>query len=421
MTTNQTDPSLSQRTKPIRSADDPEAGMALLLGILFAIIVTGITVSGALSLRANQQRTKTNFILHGQAVQFARSGLTEALGWYRKQTAQPVLAFDPLLDNAAIPPILETEEQDVGVVRQFAITGAVWGRYEIWKRWDADPDPIRLAWRQQFQAEDVSDLRNESSAGAVWKVRSVGYVFRNVDPSVPFNQSPNQVLGQEVVETEFRRLALQPPGQAALCVRDGLNSIMGNKARIRGVGAGTAGIYFPAISAGGTGSPTQNGGSEVTGSPATAAADPYDDSIEAIFGVSLEILRTMADSTISNPVDFPNPIPAGTIIVYEGPDITFDNLNPLVGTGIVYIAGSVNILAGSNSNFSGLLVIGGNLQMAQPSSLSGSTVVQGSANIYGNTDFTEVTYDDSILQALRRQVGQYRQSNAIDRPLAGDG
>ena len=31
-----------------------------------------------------------------------------------------------------------------------------------------------------------------------------------------FDQFPNQVLGQEVLETEIRRLTLKPPGQAAI-------------------------------------------------------------------------------------------------------------------------------------------------------------------------------------------------------------
>ena len=34
---------------------------------------------------------------HGQSVQFAKSGLIEALGWLRKQTSQPVTAFEPVL------------------------------------------------------------------------------------------------------------------------------------------------------------------------------------------------------------------------------------------------------------------------------------------------------------------------------------
>jgi hypothetical protein len=154
-------------------------------------------------------------------VQFSRSGLIEALGWLRKQTAQPVATFAPQLDTSVTPPLLDTIDEDVGIAREFEITNSIWGRYEVWKPWDADPVAERLAWRQQFQCEDVSGMRGDLSAGSIWKLRSVGYVYRRVDPTVPFNQAPNQVLGQDLTEVEVRRLALQPPGQAALCARSG--------------------------------------------------------------------------------------------------------------------------------------------------------------------------------------------------------
>jgi hypothetical protein len=47
---------------------------------------------------------------------------------------------------------------------------------------------------------------------AFWKLMSVGYVFKRSDDTVPFNQQPNQVLGQEVMDVEVRRLAINPPG-----------------------------------------------------------------------------------------------------------------------------------------------------------------------------------------------------------------
>src|SRR5688572_560743 len=142
------------------SSDHPrrgaESGVALVLGILFTIIVVGITISGALILKAHQTKTKTSFVSHGQSVQFARAGLTEALGWFRKQTAQPVVDFEPRLDNTATPPILDTIDTDVGIVREFEITDTVWGRYEVWKDWSGDPDPERLAWRDQMRCLDLS-------------------------------------------------------------------------------------------------------------------------------------------------------------------------------------------------------------------------------------------------------------------------
>ena len=114
-----------------------ERGVALILGILFTIIVLGITVTGALVIKSHQTKTKVNFISKGQSVQFAKSGLIEALGWMRKQTSQPVTAFSPQLDTSVTPPILDTLDPAIGIVREFEITNSIWGRYEVWKDWDA--------------------------------------------------------------------------------------------------------------------------------------------------------------------------------------------------------------------------------------------------------------------------------------------
>src|SRR5690606_18676464 len=149
-------------------------GIAFVLGFFFAIIVAGLVATGTLVLSSTRTRTEVNFRLHGQAAQFARAGLTEALGWFRRQTTQPVTVFAPVLDTTVTPPVLDTMDPDVGIVREFEIAGVIWGRYEVWKAWAGDPDPERLAWRQQVQVEDISAERGIAGAGNVWRVRSVG-------------------------------------------------------------------------------------------------------------------------------------------------------------------------------------------------------------------------------------------------------
>ena len=57
-----------------------------------------------------------------------------------------------------------------------------------------------------------------------------------------------------------------------------------------------------------TGAPYIDGGAEVQGSPSTAAIPEYDGSLEAVFGVSLAELKSMADlSTTFTGIRFPNP------------------------------------------------------------------------------------------------------------------
>ncbi len=392
-----------------------ERGVALIMAILFTIIVLGITVTGSLILKAHQEKTKLSFVSKGQAMQFARSGLIEALGWFRKQTAQPVTDFEPVLDTAAVPPVLDTIDPDIGIVREFQITNSIWGRYEVWKEWAADPDATRLAFRQQMQVEDISAIRGNLSPGSVWRIRSLGYVFRMVDDTVPFNQAPNQVLGQELADVETRRLALQPPGQAAVCCRNGSAITIGTRGRVEG-GTGAAGLYYLT----GTGSPSVSGtGATLTGAPGQSAAPAYDDGFDAVFGVSREDLSAMADYVVDSPNDFPSPVPVDTV-VFSNIGMTFDSARPLSGTGVVVVNGNVLVDQGSYSSFSGLLYVDGNLTLREPCSVQGAIVVTGTVTVLGSSDFASVAYDDSILQRLRQELGTYRLSSALARPRSSD-
>lgn len=394
---------------------EDERGVALVMAILFTVLVVGITVTGSLLLRAHQAKTKVNFVAHGQAVQFAKSGLIEALGWLRKQTAQPVIDFEPALDTGATPPLLDTIAPDIGIVREFEITDSIWGRYEVWKAWDADPVSTRLPWRQQMECQDISDLRGNLSPGSIWRLRSIGYVFRLVDDTVPFDQPPNRIIGREIAEVETRRLALQPPGQAALCTRNGSGVSVQTRGRVLG-GSVAAGIYY--LNA--TGSPSVSGtGSTVSGTPGQSAASTYDDSFESVFGVSQTELAAMADYYVTAAADFPNPVPVDTLVLCST-GLTFTAAAPLKGTGVVAIVGNTTIGAGSYSAFSGLLYVQGNLTIREPSEIQGAVVVTGTVTVQGASDYATITYDDAILNHLRQELGTYRLSSAMMRPRAQD-
>lgn len=392
-----------------------ERGVALIMAIFFTIIVVGLATTGALILRSHQAQTKVSFIAHGQSMQFAKSGLIEALGWIRKQTSQPVTAFEPQLDTSVSPPILDTIDPVIGIVREFQITNSIWGRYELWKQWDADTDLTRLAWRQKMQCTDISAQRGDLSPGSVWRLRSLGYVFRRVDSTRAFNVAPNQVVGQEMTEVEVRRLALQPPGQAAVCSRTGSGINIGTRGRALG-GSVAAGIYYLQ----GSGTPTVSGTlATATGTPNISAASTYEDDFQSVFGVSQEELQAMADYVVNSAPAFPSPVPVDTVVLSTVP-ITFTSSQPLAGTGVVAIVGNVTIEAGSYSSFSGLLYVVGNLTMHEPSQIQGAVVVTGSVSVVGSSDFATITYDDTILAHLRQELGTYRLSSAISRPMARD-
>jgi hypothetical protein len=404
---------MNQHTHPPAGDRHPERGVALVLAILFTIIVAGITVAGSLALRSHEQHTHTSFVSHGQAIGFARSGLTEALGWFRKQTSQPVVTFAPVLDNVANPPILDTIDPEIGIVREFRITGNIWGRYEVWKDWPGDPDPQRLQWRNQMRVQDVSVARGNLSAGSVWRLRSVGYVFRQIEVGVPFNRLPNQILGQEVADVEVRRLALQPPGQAALCSLRGDAVNVGTRGQIFG-GSTAAGVYYPFA----TGTPVLGGGA-VTGTPSLSASNSYPTGIEAVFGVGVDDLKTMADIVVTNAAEFPAAVPMNSLVVCTVP-ITFTPTLSLNGTGVVVFLGNVTFQPGTNSSFSGLVYAGGAFTYRAPAEIQGAVVATGAVSLSGVSDFANIIFDNGILNALRQNLGTYRLSGATTRPLQRD-
>jgi Tfp pilus assembly protein PilX len=390
-----------------------ERGIALILALIFTVIVLGIVVSGAVALKSHMTKTKTTFVAHGQAVQFARSGLIEALGWLRKQTSQPVTAFAPVLDQAATPQVLDTIDPAIGLVREFRIAGPVWGRYEVWKDWAADPDPTRLVWRNKMCCRDISASIGGLSPGSVWQVRCIGYVFQRNDGAVPFDTLPNHVISQEVLEVEVRRLSLEPPGQAGLCTANGGSCRVRTKGRIQG-GAVGGGIYYQQ----GTGAPSVSGsGASVTGVPAMASSASYPGSIADVFGVPIEELRAMATSVVSNANDFPDPVPNNALVICDAP-ITFTSSKPLRGTGAVVFSSTVAIDPGSYSSFSGLIYVDGDFTLREPAELQGSVVVTGAVTIQGNADFATIIYDDGSLNSLRQNLGTYRLSGAVTQPLS---
>lgn len=387
----------------------PESGVALLMALFFTVVVVGLIGTGTLLLRSHAGKSRTAFALRSQALQVARSGLTEAANWLRRQTSQPVLAFDPQFDPGAVPPLLDTIDADIGIVREFRITGRVWARYEVWKEWPGDPDPDRLAWREQFQCQDVSAQRAGASPGTIWRLRSVGYVYERENAAVPFDQQPNRVIASQVAVDEVRRLVIALPGEAAVNVARGDDCRVEDFGRI--VGGAGAGVYFPQ----GTGTAVLSGG-QITGSPAQSTAVDYDDSCEAVFGMGFQQLQAMASLQVTTTSQFPKPVPDMSLVVVDIGTLTLDSSRPLVGTGIVVVRGDVVINPGSNSNFSGMLYVDGDLTVNAPAEIRGAVVCTGDLRLEGISDYASVYFDSAVLTTLLTQIGNYRQASAVSLP-----
>jgi hypothetical protein len=298
-------------------------------------------------------------------------------------------------------------------VRDFEIEEGVWGRYEVWKRDESDPDAVRLEFRRKYQCEDLSASRGFAAAGNVWLVRALGYVYQLRDSGVAWNEPPNRVVAMVTLEGEIQRLALQPPAQAALSVGTGAGAVIGLNGRIRG-GATGAGIFYPAS----TGSPSIGPLVEqrVTGTPALSESASYEDSVRSVFGVSPSELRSMADIVITDPNDFPDPVPANSIVFVDAGTITFDAARSLNGGGVLFSTGDIVLAAGNNSSFSGLIYLQGDLQLLETSDIYGAVVCNGGVQASGSGDYATIWFDDGVLTDLRIRVGQYRWSSAF-RPV----
>ena len=390
-----------------------ERGTALILALLFTTVVVGVVVTGTLTLKSQVTKNRTLFITNYQAVMAARSGLTEALSWLRRQTSQPVTEFSPLLDQTANPPTLDTDDPDIGLVRDFQISGNLWARYEVWREWSSDPEPDRRAWRQQYACSDISEPKSGRAPGAAWRLRSVGYVYRRYDESVAFNVEPNVVLATESTETDILRAVINLPGEAAVNVANGETCRINSNGRV--LGGDSAGIYFP----GDTGAPSQGDRAEnrVTGRPATARSAVYDDSYEAVFGLTFAEISSMADIIVTNEEDFPDPIPDNALIVVDvGETFTIDASRPLAGTGLVVVRGSMVMQPGNNSLFSGMLYVDGNFLMHAPSEINGTVLVKGNMTVEGASDYATINFDADALNTLMANFGAYRRVNAIYLP-----
>ena len=394
---------------------DNERGTALILALMFTTVVVGIVTTGTLTLKSQITNNRTLFITNYQAVMAARSGLTEGLSWLRRQTSQPVTTFAPQRDELAVPAVLDTEDPDIGLVRDFCISGNLWARYEVWKEWSGDPNAERLAWREQFDCTDVSAAKIGGALGSAWRLRSVGYVYRQMDENAAFNEDPNIVLATEFAETDVMRAVINLPGQAAINVSSGSDCSINTNGRINGGSA--AGIYYPLES----GSPTVGPKSEsrVTGTPSLAGGTTFDESYEAVFGLSFAELSAMADSVVTDPVNFPSPLPDNSIIVGNMEDIAamqFNSSNPLQGSGLVIIRGNVSLDAGSNSLFSGLLYVEGDLTIHAPSEINGSIICTGELSVQGTIDYATINYDETALAALVDTFCNYRRANSLFLP-----
>ena len=100
-----------------RQARVSEAGAAAMMSIAIMAILFMLIVSGLLGIQLSKATIGRQLTYHGQAINAAQAGLVESLSWFRRQPSQPVSTFVPVLDSSQSPPVNDTDDPSVGLVR----------------------------------------------------------------------------------------------------------------------------------------------------------------------------------------------------------------------------------------------------------------------------------------------------------------
>ncbi len=355
--------------------------------MMLSAIITGLSL-----IQTTQDTLGSQLAQHGQATNMAKAGLLDALAWFRRQTTQPVTVFNPQLDLMTDPIINDTDDPVIGIVRELEIdqTANIWGRYEV----------------QSTEVADISAQRGMTGSGTMWYIEARGIIYFQQNPALAYNVFPNRILAEITLATEIRRLSIVLPSASAICANRGDQVSIGNKGHVRG--GDFIGIVYPPA----TGSPSLDGGSDVTGTPAMSQVDPYYNTTENVFGMTQAELRSIADYYVTDINELPNPIPDYKIVFFEG-SAAFTVGHPMHGMGIFYITGNLTIPSDSTTSYNGVIYINGNYQQNDPSMMNGSIIAMQSINISGSGDIAETDYDPNMLQLVLNHAGQYRYGRPI--------
>jgi hypothetical protein len=393
------------RTKHCHS----ERGQAVLATTIIVSLVLLTLLTMLTQVQLGNRLVSRQLTFQGQAANAAQAGLVDALSWFRRQSVQPVKTFNPIIDATANPPINDTEDTNtptVGIVRNYQVSGPgrLMARYEVRKA-SASPAGAGVV--------DVTNQkgRTNATAGSVWQLESIGYIWIQNDASNPnYNQSTNQILSQQTFRTEIQKMSVNlPDGGAALFSANCDNVTIDTKTKIQG----GAGIGVSCRPGGGLGM-TNNGVVRGLTPTKTNSAAPYD--ILSVFAVTPQELQGLADVNVTKVSDLPNPLPAMNLIIINGAAV-FDNSRPLTGSGILVVFGDLTVSVGSSSDWSGVIYCTGNLVINEVTQVSGAIIAANNSSsatvaINSSTDITEVDYDPSIISQINTQMGEYRFSRS---------
>ena len=384
-----------------------ERGSALVWALFFVSLTVGILVAHSLEMSANRKTMDTRYRRVDLAQSVAESGLTDAASYLRRQPTQPVAAFAPQRNLVSDPPVDDTLDPTVGLVREFEVNGSLWGRYEV--RID--------------EAIDVSAAYGELP-GTVWDLGARGYLYERVDADKPFDKKPNRLLSTQTLRTEVRGITLRLPSASALVIGDpSALQVLGN-ATVEGLGS--SGVAH--LSGKGNddddddddekdekdekddekSNGSANYGSSVTGSPASLPLVAGKLDVASVFGMREEQLRSVADLVVFSPKQFAGRVMQDqAVYVPDGLEISSDDF-ALRGRMLLAVKGDFIAAEGNDSDFRGVLYVSGNALIEGPFRFEGTMIVAGRVKIGGSDEEVRIRARPDVVSQLQNSLSQYR-------------
>ena len=431
-----------------------ERGSALVVAIALLMLLAMIPVAMQM-VATSAKDTQAQIHQSSEADNAARAGLQDAISWFQRQQCQPVrqsCSGSYTYPDAAFSPTYPTDTLDatcspgpcsIGLVNEFALDPdlGLWARYEVREQ------PVGAT--NASAVHDVTTQRVPPPTGAVggglaWYIQSKAYIYWKRNPALAYNVSPNQVVGNASAATELRRLAMVLPANAGLIVNNESKITLSNNGRVVG-GTTGAGIGYYTASAtpptvdGQTASNNPGTGSYYTGTPSKISIGATQVSDVGIFGMSQASVKLLADYVVPNVAALPSNYPHLAVVYIDGnADFCAIPLNggtcpQLLGSGILYVNGSLTIESTNNALFSGLIFATGPITLNSvtlsgaviSSACSGAGAGAGQCNsgtgvvtagtyvtVDGTNGASQVTYDNTVLNSIRNTLANYREDKA---------
>lgn len=386
-----------------------ENGSMLVVIVILLSLLIFIPI-GAQLLKISREQIHRFSSSDAQALNVARAGLDDAIAWFRRQNnglpvrsqgttfTYPDAAFFPRQAD------LSTINESTGLVKDGPLS-PIASENKLFYHYEVLRQPT-VAF-STGAVHDITDQRIEghnAGEGLVWYLESFGCVYSQRNPSLPYNVSPNQIVGRARVATEIRRLSMTLTANAAVLINNrGNGTVSGSNVYIIGGSTSTSSGIGVAAHAGAGGS-----FGTVSGNPASNTSAAYMTDIPSNFQLSSYELRQLADITSTSAL---NHYPAMGFVCLNGSAV-FSSTQTLKGGGVLVVDGNLNVNSG-NTNFNGLILATGNVVINSPATISGCLIVGGNLTL-NSTGFSDVTiiFDPNVITRISQLLGNYRESRS---------